>query len=181
MINNFPELIGSRATRELQQRKTPGSRGVFRCCIQCARTNRRRGRRGMTLIEVLMSFAILITGLVSIFAMLNAGFANHKRAIHETEAAIAAESVLDNMRAEFAAGGLPRTDLKGSYNEYSDNPDYSYNRVVVPLVPQRTGINQGAANKEYFVRVTVRWMQQGEDKTVVCDTIMLRNADKPRR
>ena len=130
---------------------------------------------GMTLIEVLISFAILITGLVSIFAVLNAGFANHKRAVRETEASIAAESVLDSMRAEFAEGALPRSDLKDTYQTYLDNPDYGFNRLVIPLVPQKRGMIEGAANKEYFVRVTVRWLQQGEDKTLTCDSVMFRN------
>ena len=40
---------------------------------------------------------------------------------------------------------------------------------------------QSATDREYFVRVTVRWMQQGEDKQVACDTIMFRNEPIPVR
>jgi len=135
----------------------------------------RVGPRGMTLIEVLISFAILISGLVMIFAGLNVGFANHKRAVRETEASLAAESVLDQARAEFANGDLPHNDLHDIYHPCDDNPDFSYNCKVIALAPRRNGMVEGAADKEYFVRVTVRWSQQGEDKTVSCDTIMLRN------
>lgn len=137
--------------------------------------------RGMTLIEVLISFAILLTGLVSIFAVLNAGFASHKRAINETEASIAAESILDTMRADFASGAVPSSDLSGSYREYSDDPRFSYNRLVLPLAPAKRGVIQGAADKEYFVRITVRWMEKGDDKLVSCDTIMFRGANAHSR
>ena len=44
-----------------------------------------RQQRGMTLIEVMISFAILVTGLINIFAILHAGFRSHKRAVNETE------------------------------------------------------------------------------------------------
>lgn len=142
---------------------------------------RHANARGMTLIEVLISFAILLTGMVSIFAVLNAGFASHKRAINETEASIAAESLLDSMRADFAVGSVPSSDLKTSFREYPDDPRFTYNRLVLPLAPARRGVIGGAADKEYFVRVTVRWMEKGDDKQVSCDTIMFRGENNQRR
>jgi type II secretory pathway pseudopilin PulG len=142
---------------------------------------RRNSFRGMTLIEVLISFAILLTGMVSIFAVLNAGFANHKRAINETEASVAAESVLDSMRAEFSSGGLPTSDLNGSYREYPDDDRFTFNRLVIPLVPARRGVMQSASDREYFVRVSVRWMEKGDDKVVSCDTIMFRAEQQKSR
>jgi Tfp pilus assembly protein PilV len=133
--------------------------------------------RGMTLIEVLISFAILVTGLVSIFAVLNAGFRAHNRAIREMEASGIAESVAEELRARFSSEELVRSDeakIWHPYPENSENPTYSYNVTVVPLVPRRNNVIQGAADREYFVRIKVKWMSQGDDQFIQIDTIMFR-------
>ena len=134
----------------------------------------RRPARGMTLIEVMLSFAILITGLVSIFAILNAGFRTHNRAIRETEASMMAESLLAEMRAEFSKGKIPRSD-HGSFHQSTDNPTYRVCRSVVSLEPSRKGMDTRYGDREYFVRVEVRWADQGDDKSIAVDTVMYCN------
>ena len=134
---------------------------------------RLRRPSGMTLIEVLISFAILVTGLVSIFAVLNAGFRSHNRAIREMEASGIAESVADDLRAKFSSDELVRSDGDKLWHDFGET-NYKYNLTVVPLVPQRAGIIQGAANREYFVRIKVKWMSQGDDQFISLDTIMFR-------
>lgn len=134
----------------------------------------RQGSRGMTLIEVMLSFAILITGLVSIFAILNAGFRTHKRAINETEASILADSILSDMRAEFSHGRIPNND-HGNFHESADYPAYRYSRTVISLEPSRRAAGQRSADREYFVRVDVRWSEQGDDKSIGVDTVMFCN------
>jgi len=136
--------------------------------------SRRRPARGMTLIEVMISFAILITGLVSIFAILNAGFRTHKRAINETEASILADSILSEMRSEFSNGHVPNHD-HGNFHESIDYPGYYYSRTVVLLEPTRRGQDQRAGDREYFVHVDVRWSEQGDDKSIGVDTVMFCN------
>jgi prepilin-type N-terminal cleavage/methylation domain-containing protein len=143
--------------------------------------NRRRGHsRGMTLVEVLMAMAILVTGLVAVFALLNTGFNSHKRAIQETEAAMVAASELDELRAKFSRGILPESDAKGAFRPCADFPNHSVNRRIFPL---NTAQNTGAADTEYFVRLEVRWKQRGDDKSTRVDTIMFLNrkpaADPP--
>ncbi|HYG75918.1 MAG TPA: prepilin-type N-terminal cleavage/methylation domain-containing protein [Planctomycetota bacterium] len=131
--------------------------------------------RGMTLIEVMISFAILVTGLVSIFAILNAGFRSHKRAVNETEAAILADSVLSELRAEFARGNEPTSDRNGTFHEHPDFPNYAYSRIIEPLEKERKGIQQAGANTSFFTRVVVRWSDQGDDKSIAVDTVMFCN------
>jgi type II secretory pathway pseudopilin PulG len=131
-------------------------------------------RRGMTLIEVMISFAILVAGLVSIFAILNAGFRTHNRAIRETEASILAESMLADMRAEFAHGKIPRGD-HGSFHENPDYPGYRVCRSIISLEPSRKGADPRYGDREYFVRVEVRWADQGDDKSISVDTVMYCN------
>ncbi|MCY3020602.1 MAG: hypothetical protein NTW87_16410 [Planctomycetota bacterium] len=129
----------------------------------------------MTLVEVMMAFAILVTGLIGIFAVLNAGFRSHKRAINETEAGILAASVIAELRSEFSRGHLPRSDPKGTYNPYASSPRYQYRQQIIPLEAARRGIDQKAADREYFVRVEVRWIEGGDNKGVSLDTIIYCN------
>ena len=135
----------------------------------------RRSQRGMTLIELLMAFAILVTGLVSIFALISAGMRSHKRAVNETEAGIVASSILSEIRADLFAGKDMKSDGTDTFLESADYPGYQYNRRLLSLDPVRGGISADLANREYFVRVTVRWSEQGENKSIGVDTIMFHN------
>ena len=139
-----------------------------------------RPARGMTLIEVMMAFAILVTGLVSVFALLSAGMRTHKRAINETEAGLLAASLLDETRADFFNGKDVSTDVKDNFTESKDSPGYQYNRKIVSLEPARTGAIYDSANREFYVRVEVRWSEQGENKSVAVDTIMFCNRRKSK-
>ena len=134
-----------------------------------------RGPRGMTLVEVMMAFAILVVGLVGIFAILHAGLRSHRRAVAETEGAIAASSLTSELRAEFSRGRVPPSDPKGAWHKVPDYPGYDYRKVIVPLEAARKGLDPTAADREYFVRVEVRWAERGENKSLSVDTIMYCN------
>ena len=135
----------------------------------------RRGPRGMTLVEVMMAFAILITGLVGIFAILHAGLRSHKRAVNETEASILAASLMSELRADFSRARRPPSDSATTWHQSADYPEYKYRTVIVPLEQARAGIDARAADREYFVRVEVRWAERGDNKSVSFDTIMYCN------
>jgi len=128
----------------------------------------------MTLVEVMMAFAILIVGLVGIFAILNAGFRSHKRAINDTEATILASSILDELRSDFFRGRVPPSDAKSAFTESTTNAIYKYNRLIFPL---ESKVMQAGpvVNREYFVRVEVRWSEQGESKSVGVESVMFYN------
>lgn len=139
---------------------------------------RRASTRGMTLIEIMVAFAILVVGLVSIFAMLNAALRSHKRAMNETEAAIVAESVLADLRSEFQRGRIVRSDGKGIFEQSTDFPEYAVRKTIVPLEPTRKGVAGAGGDREFFVRVEVRWSSQGDNKSVNVDSILFCNEEK---
>jgi type II secretory pathway pseudopilin PulG len=132
----------------------------------------RRPPKAMTLIEVLLAMAILITGLVAIFSLLNTGFQSHKRAVQETEAAMVASSALDELRALFSRGVIPESDAKDKFRPSEDFPNYSTRREIYPV---NTSQNSSALDLEYFVRLEVRWKQRGDDKMTRVDTVMFLN------
>jgi len=136
--------------------------------------SRSAARAGMTLIEVLLAIAILVTGLVAVFALINSGVQSHRRAIHETEAINLASAVLADVRAEFFRGLEPHSTTQGVFLQSKDFPDSEYNTLVIPLEPARGHTVTGATDREYFVRVQVRWSQQGNNKSITVQTIMFR-------
>lgn len=129
----------------------------------------------MTLIEVMLAFAILVVGLCGIFAMLNAGVRAHKRAINETEASLLGSSIMSDLRAEFFRGQAAPSDPPGAWHDSTDYPRYQYRLTIVPLEVARQGLSPLAANREFFVRVQVRWSEAGENKDITLDTIMYCN------
>lgn len=131
---------------------------------------RRRGR-GMTLIELLLSIAILMAGMVCIFALLLTGLNSHRRAIKETEATMIAASALADLRADFAGGVVPRSD-GSTYVEVKDHAGYKINRLIVSVDPQK------GENREYFVRVRISWSQKGESQFIEFNTIMCNGMPK---
>jgi type II secretory pathway pseudopilin PulG len=139
---------------------------------------RHRSQRGMTLIEIMVAFGILVVGLVSIFAMLNAAMRSHKRAMNETEAAIVAESVLADLRSEFQRGRIVRSDGKGLFDISPDFPDYSVRKTIIPLEPARKGVAGVGGDREFFVRIEVRWSSEGDNKSVHVDSVLFCNEEK---
>jgi prepilin-type N-terminal cleavage/methylation domain-containing protein len=135
----------------------------------------RSAQRGMTLLEVLLSIAILVTGMVAIFALLSSGLASHRRAVAETEASMVASSTISELRSEFARGSLPRSDAKDVFHDSPDFPDYRINKLIIPLDQPRRSSADLSGDREYFVRVTVRWTQKGENKSVVVNTVIFSN------
>jgi Tfp pilus assembly protein PilV len=138
----------------------------------------RRPARGMTLIELMISFAILVFGLVSIFAMINAALRSHKRAMNETDAAIVAESVLADLRSSFQRGQVPRSDGKAFFEPVDGFDGYSVNRTIVSLEPKRREVAALGGDREFFVRVEVRWSNEGDNKSIYVDSIMFANEEK---
>jgi len=130
-----------------------------------------RRRAGMTLVEVLLAFAILIAGLVSVFAMFNGGFRTHKRAVNETDATLIATSLIAETRAELGIGRQPSSDPANVFTKYAPNPIYEYNRNVQLLQREREGMLPGAAGLEYLIRVEVRWSDRGDNKSIRVETI----------
>ena len=126
-----------------------------------------RPARGMTLIELLISIGILMTGMVCIFAFLLAGTSSHRRAIKETEAGMIAASELADIRGDFAGGKIVHSD-GAEWIDLKNRPGYKINRVIFCIDPDRKD------RREFFVRVRVKWTEKGdaqfvEFSSVVCN------------
>ena len=133
---------------------------------------RHRSRRGMTLIELLMSFAILMAGVVCIFGLLLAGTSAHRRAIKETEATMIAGSLLADLRGEFSRGNLPKSDRSDFFDEIENHPGFTANRILFSVEPRKANKPRSMGEREYFVRVRVRWSEKGENQFVEFNTVM---------
>ncbi len=128
----------------------------------------------MTLVELLISFAILMVGLVCIFGFLLAGTTSHRRAIKETEATMIAGSILADLRGDFARGDIPHSD-GAIYEALPDHAGYECNRLIVSVDPQK------GDDREFFVRVRVRWSQKGEGQFIEFNTVMCNGKTKAEK
>jgi type II secretory pathway pseudopilin PulG len=134
-----------------------------------------RRPRGMTLVELLMSFAILMAGLVCVFALLLAGTSAHRRAIKETEATMIAGSVLADLRSDFARGLVPKGNGANDFVELEDHPGFKSNSVIFSVDPKRTDeVKTNVNDREFFVRVRVRWSEKGDNQYVEFNTVMFK-------
>ncbi|MEI6231586.1 MAG: prepilin-type N-terminal cleavage/methylation domain-containing protein [Planctomycetota bacterium] len=124
-----------------------------------------RPARGMTLIELLISIGILMGGMVCIFAFLLSGTSSHRRAIKETEATMIAASAMADLRGDFAAGTIPRSDGT-TYMEVKNKPGYTLNRVILCVDPIK------AEKREFFVRIRVRWSEKGDNQFIEFSSVM---------
>lgn len=130
-----------------------------------------RSPHGMTLIELLISFAILMAGMVCIFALLLAGTNSHRRAIKETEATMIAASAIADLRGDFAGGTMPHSDGT-TYVEVKNKPGYTINRLILPIDPVKTD------RREFLVRVRVRWSEKGDNQFIEFSSIILNGKPK---
>ena len=121
--------------------------------------------RGMTLIELIIAIAILMGGMVCIFAFLLAGTSSHRRAMKETEATMIAASTMADLRAEFAAGNIAHSDGT-TYVEVKNKPGYKINRLILCVDPVKSD------KREYYVRIRVRWSEKGDNQFIEFISIM---------
>jgi len=128
----------------------------------------------MTLMEVLVATAILVFGMVSVLAALQAGLRAHKRARDETNAGFVAASVMAEMRGIFAMGRVPDAILESAPWESKDFAGYIYWTKLTDLTPAR-GVRGGAVlGREFFVEVRVYWQARTDEKKwLVFNTVML--------
>lgn len=130
-----------------------------------------RPARGMTLIELLISIAILMGGMVCIFAFLLAGTSSHRRAIKETEATMIAASAMADLRGDFAAGVVAHSDGE-TYVEVKNKTGFKINRLIVSIDPAKS------EKREYFVRIRVRWSEKGDNQFIEFSSIMCNGKPK---
>ena len=99
------------------------------------RTDRRAARRGgFSLLEVILSLAILFAALAVVGELVRSGMVNSRAAAAATQAELRAESVL----SELVAGSLP---LESAYFvPFPDNGDWYYSVLVEPELSGETSL-----------------------------------------
>ena len=123
------------------------------------------GRRGFTLIEVLIAVGVFTVAFGGVFALLATGAESRRRAEDGTEASLIATSLVAEARARFRGDG-PLQPVSG--RPWPTNPRYTFDLDYIQL---------DKAGDEVFMRVRVRWLRGGSTRSIDFDTILLRKLD----
>jgi prepilin-type N-terminal cleavage/methylation domain-containing protein len=121
--------------------------------------------RGFTLLEVIISLAILVIGLSAILPLFAVGTTSHKRGIDQTMVSFIAPHITARLQERLYEMNPPA--LKDQV--YSDlGRVYKYDAEFKPL---------DLADKDrmaFIVKVTVRWNENASPQSETFSTIMLR-------
>ena len=121
-------------------------------------------QQAFTLIEILLAIGILALGITAVLFLFTIGARSHKRAVDRTRAALLAQTVLNQIKADLLAPRLPER-----YNIDEDDPvpippiqnarsaefpEFYYTVTFDPLLPDA---------RFYKVRVQVRWGEESAE------------------
>ncbi|MEZ6126031.1 MAG: hypothetical protein R3C49_23130 [Planctomycetaceae bacterium] len=88
------------------------------------RQSRRNGRRGLTLLEVILSTAIFLGSLTAVLQLMNVGHGSRVAAKLQAEAALRCESLM----GEYIAGISPLADE--TQTPFADSEEWVYTTVI---------------------------------------------------
>lgn len=108
---------------------------------------RHRRHNGFTLIEIVISLAILAVGLVALLALFVLSFDTASRAANLTDAAIVAKRRMEEIKRD----GFPAADGSGTF---ISNPNFTWQVDADPDAPATGYYSQK-------VTLTVSWTQRG--------------------
>ncbi|MFQ5962491.1 MAG: prepilin-type N-terminal cleavage/methylation domain-containing protein [Candidatus Methylomirabilales bacterium] len=119
---------------------------------------RRRGNRGLTLIEVLIAAAILAVGLLALLGAFPIGYSDVTVSGGQSKATAYAQQMLEQLKNQpFTPGPLNQTDT----------PEAGYTRTWT--ITQEPGTT--APNRLTRIQVTVVWTQGDRPQTVILETM----------
>ncbi|HKS16833.1 MAG TPA: prepilin-type N-terminal cleavage/methylation domain-containing protein [Planctomycetota bacterium] len=128
-----------------------------------------RGEGGFTLLEVIISLAILVLGLSAILPLFAVGATSHKRGIDQTMVSLIAPHITARLQERLYEVNPPA--LKDQ--EYADvGRSYKYDATFTPL---------DLSDKDrmaFIVRVTVRWSENAALHSESFSTILLRRTPR---
>lgn len=111
---------------------------------------KRKFLRGFTLIEIVISLAILAVGLLALLALFPVGFDAAKRSANITQAAIFAQQKMEEIKKD----GFPETGTtKGNF---TDDPRFSWTLNVIDVEPI------GYLRK---VTLTITWTHRNKERS----------------
>ena len=125
----------------------------------------KRARRGFTLLEVIISLAILVLGLSAVLPLFAVGTTSHKRGIDQTMVSLIAPHITARLQERlYEIKPQPLMD-----QEYADvGRTYKYDATFAPLDPSEV------APMAFIVKVTVRWSENALHHSESFSTILLR-------
>jgi prepilin-type N-terminal cleavage/methylation domain-containing protein len=156
---------------------------------------RHRRQNGFSLLEVIVALGVLAIGASAAFALLVAAASAGRRAEHHVNAALLAETILNDIKGELdesfdlstfplASTADPIEGLEPDPNrpEPSDEtrylvrnrksqayPGYTYDIAITPLPSPVPDLPW-----HFLVEVEVRWSNRGQRRSAVYATVMLR-------
>ena len=134
--------------------------------MTCAHSRRiSAGRRGFTLLEVLIAIAVFVVSVSSILALFSVGTAAHRRGIDQSEAALLAARVAARVQEDLV--DPDPADIRDARAEEGGG-FYRYDVEFAPL--DRADRFRSA----FVVRVRVKWGAAGEEQSEVFESVLLR-------
>jgi prepilin-type N-terminal cleavage/methylation domain-containing protein len=130
--------------------------------MSATKDHRAGDQRGFTLLELMVAIGILVFGVTTLIGVLSVGVATRRGAEQRARAALLAEQVLHRIATETLAtapvpeqpdDGLELPPLRVDRVDGYPGMKYGVEFVVDPVLPELV-----------LARVTVSWLDQGEDQ-----------------
>jgi uncharacterized protein (TIGR02598 family) len=130
----------------------------------------RRGRKGFTIVELLIAVGILAIGMVALLGLVSVGLRSQRMAQQATDMTAIATSKITDLRHELdKQNASAKSVCTGSYQQHDDFPAYWYKVDAVEL---------DKYGREVYVRVSVHAGRppphRGDADSEVFETIVLR-------
>jgi len=172
--------------------------------VSALAARRRAARGGFTLLEVIVALGIFAIGATAAFALLVAASAAGRRAEHQVDAALIAETVLNDIRADMSIqlddlADYPRADPADPVHPAPPGANPETRWVVLDGKDPLTGADFFASTAlrdfpsytfdvaltplpgpepdspwRFLVEVEVRWKERGRGRAASYSTLMLR-------
>ncbi len=137
-----------------------------------------RARRGLTLVEVLVSMGILLIGMTAILGLLSFGAGMSRTAVLRTAGASVVEAVVADLEGTLfpVEEGDNGELVLGEPREIQDQPVPGHAGVVYGAVarPDPDELDRPGGPLEYRVDVEIRWKSRGRQRTKRFTTLLLR-------
>ncbi len=133
--------------------------------------SRHPGKRGFSLIEVLIAMVILGLGAASLVALFAAGSSIHKRSVDRTRAALVAERVFSDAGLVYTQGVSPGA-VVGKLRQRLPEEIDGYRHEILAFHPE----GDEWSDQELYVQVEIRWKRSGRARAETFATILLPRA-----